>query len=140
MRTSRLLTAVTQQLASAVNAADSVLFRSYACMQSSGATRNSDLEFAQSVMTLPTCEHEWDDRTGSDADHDVQDVPSQKHRWTDDKNTVNIYIELDELIATSERAMNATIGEVLYSESADHTATQWIGGGDVLEVMHELAL
>ena len=126
-----LVTAFTQQPASPVNEADSVFFQSYSrCdMQSYGSTRNSNLEFAQTVMTPPICEHQWDDRTGSDADHDVQDVPLRKHRWTDDTNTVSISTELDELIATSERGMNATTGGVLFYESAEHTTTQWTGRG-----------
>ena len=106
------MTALTQLLVPAVTEANSILFQlcSRGDMQSSGATRPSDFEFTQSVMTLSTCEHQWEDRTGSDADHDVQDVPFNKHRWTDDKNTVSIHAELDEMIATSERAMNDTIG------------------------------
>ena len=54
--------------------------------------------------------HQWDERTGSDPDHDVQD---------DGKNTVSIYTEIAELIATRERAMKAAIG--LYSPSRPTT-------------------
>ena len=58
-----LMTALTQQLVPDVIEADSLLFQvcSRGDMLRSGATRNSGMEVAQSVMTLmTTCEHQVD--------------------------------------------------------------------------------
>ena len=120
------MTVLTQQLVPAVTEANRIIFQlcSRGDMLSCGATRNLGMEVAQSVVSFTTGKYQWDDRTGSDADHDVQGEASNKHSWTDGKKTVNIYTELDELIATSERAANAAIREVLYSASADHATTQ----------------
>ena len=114
------MTALTQQPGPAVVEPNSILFQlcSRGDMLSSGATRNSGMEGAQSVMTMTTCEHQWDNRTGSDADHDVQDEPCNKHKWTDDKNTVSIYTELDKLI---EPAINAAIGNGYFSPNRPTT-------------------
>ena len=54
--------------------------------------------------------YQWDDRAASDADQDVLDEPFNKHSWSDDENTENVYSEIDELVATSVRAMKTTIG------------------------------
>ena len=65
-----------------------------------------------------------DERTGSDANQDVQGEPFNKHIWFDGEKTVSIYTELDELIATSERERQTLrSGRVLFSESADHTTS-----------------
>ena len=64
-------------------------------------------------MTPTTGKYQWNDRRGSDADKDVQDEPLNKNSASDGRSMVSIYTEVDELITTGERAMNATIGEVL---------------------------
>ena len=116
-----LVTALTQQPASAVHEADSVLFQLYhrGDVPSSGATRNSGMEFARSAMALTmsfsgTTEQEV-------ADHDVQDEHFNEHRWTDDKNTVSIYTELDELndpVAERRRQYRTIQGNVAKPSSA----------------------
>ena len=107
------MTALAQTLASVVIEAYSVFFQLYCrgAMQSSGAARKSGMEFSQSVMALTAGKHQWDDRTGSDADQDVQHEPFNKHRWSDGKKTMSIYTELDELFDRDEwtRATNAQI-------------------------------
>ena len=75
-------------------------------------------------MTLTTDKYQWSDRTGSDADQDVRSKPSNMHSWFDSKKTVSIYTEIDELTATSERVMNATIGR----EKGERCAILRIGG------------
>ena len=41
--------------------------------------------------------YQWDDRPGKDADKDVQDEAITKYCWSEGKNTVSIYFELDGL-------------------------------------------
>ena len=53
--------------------------------------------------------------------------PVNEHSWSDGKNTVSISTDIDKVIAMSERATKPTSGGVPYSESAEHTTTQWIG-------------
>ena len=82
------------------------------------------MAFTQPVMGLSTDKYQLDERTGSDANQDVQGEPVNKHSWSDGKKTVSIYTELDELIATSERERRTLRSErVPYSESADHTTS-----------------
>ena len=38
-------------------------------------------------------EHQWNDRSGGDADKDVQGEAMTKYCWSEGKNTVNIYLE-----------------------------------------------
>ena len=42
-------------------------------------------------------EHQWVDRSSGDADEDVQGEAIDKYCWSEGKNTVNIYLELDGL-------------------------------------------
>ena len=97
------MTALPRKPASAVVEADSVLFQMYSCgdMQSSGAARNSGMEFVHSVMAqtkigADTGKSQWDDRTRNVADQDVQGEPFNQHSWSDGKKMVSIYIELDD--------------------------------------------
>ena len=39
--------------------------------------------------------YQWDDRPGGDADKDVQGEAITKYCWSEGKNTVSIYLELD---------------------------------------------
>ena len=79
---------------------------------------------SQPVMGLSTEKYQLDERTGGDADQDVQGEPFNKHSGSDGMKTVSIYTELDELIATSERERRTLRSErVPYSESADHTTS-----------------
>ena len=50
----QLITGWTQHTDSVVVAVDSVFIQLYSCADSSGATRNSTMEFTQSVMALTT--------------------------------------------------------------------------------------
>ena len=44
-----------------------------------------------------TPEHQWDDRSGRDADKDVQGEAITKYCWSEGKNTVSIFLEHDGL-------------------------------------------
>jgi len=55
--------------------------------------------------------YQWDDRTGGDADKDVQGEAISKYSWSDGKKTVSIYIELDGLDDVAEDAFKAESGE-----------------------------
>ena len=75
------MTALTQQLVSVVIEADSVVFQLYT---------GDDMQF--------WCgKYQWDDRTGSDADQDVQGEAFNKNSWSDGKKMVSFYTELDDL-------------------------------------------
>ena len=52
-------------------------------------------------------EYQWDDRSGGDADKDVQGEAISKYSWSDGKKTVSIYIELDGLDDVAEEAFRA---------------------------------
>ena len=56
-------------------------------------------------------EYQWDDRSGGDADKDVQGEAISKYSWSDGKKTVSIYIELDGLDDVAEDAFRAEAGE-----------------------------
>ena len=56
-------------------------------------------------------EHQWDDRSGGDADKDVQGEAITKYCWSEGKNTVNIYIELDGLDDVTDDAFKAESGK-----------------------------
>ena len=56
-------------------------------------------------------EYQWDDRSGGDADKDVQGEVISKYSWSDGKKTVSIYIELDGLDDVAEDAFRAEAGE-----------------------------
>ena len=82
------------------------------------------MEFVQSVTALRAS------ISGTTAQQAVQSTtsrtePFHKRSWSDGENTVNVYTETDELIATKSEE------GCLPSESADHTTTQWIGRGIV---------
>ena len=51
--------------------------------------------------------YQWDDRPGGDADKDVQGEAITKYCWSEGKNTVSIYIELDGLDDVTEDAFKA---------------------------------
>ena len=75
------MTALTQQLVSVVIEADSVLFQLY----------------TGGDMQLWCGKYQWDDRTGSDADQDVQGEAFNKNSWSDGKKTVSFNTELVDL-------------------------------------------
>ena len=56
-------------------------------------------------------EYRWDDRSGGDADEDVQGEVISKHSWSGGKKTVSIYIELDGLDDVAENAFRAETSE-----------------------------
>ena len=56
-------------------------------------------------------EYQWDDRSGGDADKDVQGEATSKYSWSDEKKTVSIYIELDGLDDVVEEAFRAGAGD-----------------------------
>ena len=49
-------------------------------------------------------EHQWDDRSGGDADKDVQGEAITKYCWSEGKNTASIYLELDGLDVVTDDA------------------------------------
>ena len=55
--------------------------------------------------------YRWDDRSGGDADKDVQGEAISKFSWSDGKKTVSIYIELDSSDDVAEDAFRAEAGE-----------------------------
>ena len=55
-------------------------------------------------------EHQWDDRCG-DPDKDVQGEATTKHCWSEGKNTVSIYLELDGLDDVTDDAFKAEYGK-----------------------------
>ena len=56
-------------------------------------------------------EHQQDDRSGGDADKDVQGEAITKYSWSEGKNAVNIYLELDGLDDVTEDAFKAESGK-----------------------------
>ena len=52
-------------------------------------------------------EHQQDDRSGGDADKDVQGEAVTKCSWSEGKNAVSIYLELDGLDDVTEGAFKA---------------------------------
>ena len=60
-------------------------------------------------------EHQQDDRTGGDADKDLQGKPITKYSWSEGKNAVNIYLELDGLDDVTEDAFKAESGKTKVS-------------------------
>ena len=56
-------------------------------------------------------EHQQDDRSGGDADKDVQGEGITKYSWSEGKNAVNIYLELDGLDDVTEDAFKAENGK-----------------------------
>ena len=56
-------------------------------------------------------EHQWDDRSGGDADKDVQGKAITKYSWSEGKKAVNIYLELDGLDDVTEDAFKAESGK-----------------------------
>ena len=56
-------------------------------------------------------EHQRDDRPGGDADKDVQGEAITKYSWSEGKNAVNIYLELDGLDDVTEDASKAECGK-----------------------------
>ena len=56
-------------------------------------------------------EYQWDDRSGGDADEDVQGEAISEYSWSDEKKTVSIYIELDGLDDVVEQAFRAGAGD-----------------------------
>ena len=57
----------------------------------------------------------WDDRSGGDADKNVQGEDVSKYSWSDGKKTVSIYIELDSLDDVAEDTFRAEAGETKVS-------------------------
>ena len=60
-------------------------------------------------------EHQQDDRSGGDADKDVQGEAIAKYCWSEGKNTVSIYLELDGLDDVTEDAFKAESGKTCVS-------------------------
>ena len=56
-------------------------------------------------------EHQWDDRSGGDADKDVQGEAITKYCWSEGKNTVSIYLELDGLDDVTDDAFKVESGK-----------------------------
>ena len=55
--------------------------------------------------------HQWDDRSGGDADKDVQGEASTKCSWSEWKNAVSIYLELDGLDDVTDDALKVESGK-----------------------------
>ena len=56
-------------------------------------------------------EYQWNDRSGGDADKDVQGEATSKYSSSDEKKTVSIYIELAGLDDVVEEAFRAGAGD-----------------------------
>ena len=56
-------------------------------------------------------EHQWDDRSGGDADKDVQGEAFTKYSWSEGKNAVSIYLELDGLDDVTDDALKVESGK-----------------------------
>ena len=56
-------------------------------------------------------EHQWDDRSGGDANKDVQGEAITKYCWSDGKNTVSIYLELGGLDDVTDDAFKVESGK-----------------------------
>ena len=56
-------------------------------------------------------EHQQDDRSGGDADKDVQGEAITRYSWSEGKNAANIYLELDGLDDVTEDAFKAESGK-----------------------------
>ena len=56
-------------------------------------------------------EHQWDDRSGGDAGKDVQGEAITKYCWSEGKNTVIIYLELDGLDDVTDDAFKVESGK-----------------------------
>ena len=56
-------------------------------------------------------EHQQDDRSGGDADKDVQGEAVTKYSWPEGKNAVSIHLELDGLDDVTEDAFKAESGK-----------------------------
>ena len=54
---------------------------------------------------------QWDDRPGGDADKDVQGEAITKYCWSEGKNTVSIYLELDGLDDVTDDAFKVESGK-----------------------------
>ena len=55
--------------------------------------------------------YQWDDRPGGDADKDVQGEAITKYCWSEGKNTVSIYLELDGLDDVTDDALKVESGK-----------------------------
>ena len=79
-------------------------------------------------------EHQQDDRSGGGADKDVQGEAITKYSWSEGKNAVNIYLELDGLDDVTEDAFTAESGKTTVSldhrfsgGQAANFHTHWLG-------------
>ena len=55
--------------------------------------------------------YQWDDRLGGDADKDVQGEVITKYCWSEGKDTVSIYLELDGLDDVADDAFKVESGK-----------------------------
>ena len=67
-------------------------------------------QFSPRTTETKAPKHQWDDRSGGDADKDVQGKAITKYSWSEGKNAVNIYLELDGLDDVTEDAFKAESG------------------------------
>ena len=73
--------------------------------------------------------YQWDDRPGGDADKDVQGEVITENCWSEGKNTVSIYLELDGLDDVTDDAFEVESGKtnVSLSGQAANFQAHWLG-------------